>query len=274
MDPRERIREQVCESAEFIKDKVKIEPEIGIILGSGLGALVESVRKKTVIPYENIPNFPVPLAPGHEGNLFAGELADKEVFVMQGRAHYYEGYTMFGVTLPVRVLSELGVDTLIITNSAGGLNRNFSSGDFMIIKDHINLFFTNPLIGGNDERFGPRFVNMAGAYDERLRNIAKNVAIEDGISAKEGVYVGVSGPCYETPAEIKFLSSIGADAVGMSTVPEVIVAVHSGLKVLGISCITNSAQRVGKFSHDEVLIEAKKAETQFKTLIQDIVKNL
>ena len=274
MDPREHIREQVCESAEFIKDKIKIKPKIGIILGSGLGALVEDIAEKTVIPYENIPNFPIPLAPGHEGNLSGGKLANKEVFVMQGRAHYYEGYTMFGVTLPIRVLSELGVSTLIITNSSGSLNDNFIPGNFMIIKDHINLFFTNPLIGRNDERFGPRFVDTGRAYDENLRDIAKNVAAENGISAKEGVYAGVSGPCYETPAEVKFLSSIGADVVGMSTVPEVIVAVHSGLKILGISCITNSAQRMGRFSHNEVLVEAKKAETQFKTLIQGIVKNL
>ncbi|MDO8886581.1 purine-nucleoside phosphorylase [Candidatus Oleimmundimicrobium sp.] len=272
MDPREHIREQVKESAEFIKSKITTKPKIGIILGSGLGDMANDVTKKTVISYEDIPNFPIPLAPGHKGNLFVGELENKEVFIMQGRAHYYEGYTMFGVTLPIRVLSELGVEVLIITNSAGGLNDKFSPGDFMIIKDHINLFFNNPLIGRNDERFGPRFVNMVGTYDEKLRDIAKMVSDEEALNVKEGIYAGASGPCYETPAEAKFISLIGADAVGMSTVPEVIVAAHSNLRVLGISCITNSIQKVGKVSHNEVLVEAKKVEDKFRTLIRGIIK--
>ncbi|HDP69319.1 MAG TPA: purine-nucleoside phosphorylase, partial [Actinobacteria bacterium] len=203
MEPREHIGEQVQESAEFIRGKIKVAPKISIILGSGLGGLVENVTEKKVITYEDIPNFPVPLIPGHEGNLVVGKLEDNDVFVMQGRAHFYEGYTMLGVTLPVRVLSELGVKILIITNSAGSLKDDISAGDLMIIKDHINLFFNNPLIGLNDERFGPRFVNMAGAYDEKLREVARRVADKEGIDVKEGVYAGVSGPCYETLAEVK-----------------------------------------------------------------------
>jgi len=274
MDPREHVREQIKESADFIRREIGVKPEIGIILGTGLGGLAEDVADKKIISYEDIPNFPVPLTPGHNGKLFAGKLEDKEVIIMQGRVHYYEGYTMLGITIPIRVLSELGIKTLIITNSAGSLNEDLVIGDFMIIKDHINLFFDNPLIGQNNEKFGPRFVNMGGAYNEKLRSIAKEIGNKEGVNIKEGVYAGLSGPCYETPAEVAFLSLIGADAVGMSTVPEVIVAVHSGLRVLGISCITNSVKRVEKLSHEEVLIEAKKVEMQFRILVRGILKKI
>ncbi|GAI17283.1 unnamed protein product, partial [marine sediment metagenome] len=232
------------------------------ILGTGLGRLAEDIEEKEIIPYSEIPNFPVSTVQSHSGNLVLGKLGNKEVVAMQGRFHYYEGYSLKEVTFPVRVMKKLGADTIIISNAAGGMNRFFKRGDLMLITDHINLFGDNPLIGPNDEELGPRFPDMSEAYSQKLIELAKKVALKEKIRLREGVYVGLTGPTLETPAEYRFLISIGADAVGMSTVPEVIVANHMGMKVLGISCITDLAIDgvIVKTSVEEILKAASDAE--------------
>jgi len=230
---------KIREAAAFIQERIgDRKPEIGIVLGSGLGELAQAIEAETVIPYSQIPNFALSTAIGHKGNFIIGQLAGKLVCAMQGRFHYYEGYPMDQVTLPIRMMALLGVKTLFVSNAAGGLNQSYHVGDLMIIRDHINLM-PNPLIGSNYVEFGERFPDMTAAYDQQLIARAEAIALEEHIPVQKGVYLGNTGPSYETPAEVRFYMNIGADAVGMSTVPEVIVARHCGLRVFGMSVITN-----------------------------------
>ncbi len=272
----EDLKAKVIESIEFINQKSKIKPKIAIILGTGLGRLAENIKGKEIIPYSEIPNFPISTVQSHSGNLVLGKLGNKEVVAMQGRFHYYEGYNLKEVTFPVRVMKKLGADIIIISNAAGGMNRFFKRGDLMLITDHINLFGDNPLIGPNDEELGPRFPDMSEAYSQQLIKLAKKIALKEKIRLREGVYAGLTGPTLETPAEYRFLISIGADAVGMSTVPEVIVANHMGMKVLGISCITDLAIDgvIIKTSVKEILKVASDAEPIMTKLIEKVIKKI
>jgi len=276
MDERE-YRYHVGEAAEFLQAKLDgRSPKIGIILGSGLGALADQLEERLVIPYQSIPYFPVSTVAGHEGRFVAGKLGGKEVLCMQGRFHYYEGYHLKMVTMPVRVMKLLGIETLIVTNAAGGINTDFKPGDLMLITDHINMIGENPLIGPNWDAFGSRFFDMTTAYDPDYRRLAEETAISLGFSLQKGVYAWMSGPCYETPAEIRFLQTIGADAVGMSTVPEVIVARHAGMRVLGVSCITNMAAGITgePLNHEEVTETADRVRTRFESLITQWVSRV
>ncbi|WP_026573358.1 purine-nucleoside phosphorylase [Bacillus sp. UNC438CL73TsuS30] len=268
--------EKIQNAAGFLKGKYSKTPKIGLILGSGLGVLADEIAEPVKIPYHEIPDFPVSTVEGHAGQLVFGSLSGAEVVAMQGRFHFYEGYSMDKVTFPVRVMKELGVEMLIVTNAAGGVNESFSPGDLMIITDHINFMGTNPLIGPNDSKLGVRFPDMSEAYTKELRAIAKEIARGLNIKVKEGVYVGFTGPVYETPAEIRMARVLGGDAVGMSTVPEVIVARHGGLKVLGISCITNMASGIldQPLSHDEVIETTEKVKANFLLYIKEIVKRI
>lgn len=263
-------------AAEFIKDKLDKKPVIGIILGSGLGRLAECFENKKIINYADIPGFPVSTVEGHAGRLISGTLMGKYIIAMQGRFHYYEGYTMEKVIFPIGALRLAGVEKLIVTNAAGGVNRAFAAGDLMIITDHINMMGYNPLIGPNIDELGERFPGMTEAYDKGFIDIALACSKELKLDIKKGVYCGVTGPSYETPAEIKMLSIIGGDAVGMSTVPEVIAAVHCGMKVLGISCITNMAAGMSDHgpSHKKVLEAGENAQAKFIALLRAILREL
>lgn len=261
---------------EFIEQKIKgFKPEIGIILGSGLGELADEYCE-VAIPYSEIPDFITSTVKGHKGRLVFAAINGKKVVMMQGRNHFYEGHTMQEITYPVRVMKKLGVETLILTNAAGAVNESYVPSDLMLIKDHINCMGSNPLIGPNDDTLGERFPDMSEIYKKDLRDIAKKCAKELSIDIKEGVYLANSGPCYETPAEIHMARLIGADAVGMSTVPEGIMANYCGMKVLGISCISNAAssQNGDKLSHAEVIDTTNKAKVKFKSLILKIIENL
>ena len=228
-------------AAQYITDCIKGEkPFVGIVLGSGLGALADKIQNPVTIPYKDIPGFPESTAVGHKGNLIFGDLAGKKVLAMQGRFHYYEGYTMEQVTFPIRVMKLLGINYLFVSNAAGGLNLSYSIGDLVVLKDHINLL-PNPLIGPNLEEFGPRFPDMTRPYDPALRKLARQIAAEMGLHLQEGVYIGCTGPCYETPAEYKFFRKIGSDVVGMSTIPEIIVARHCDITCFGMSVVTDLA---------------------------------
>ena len=270
------LSEKILESANYIKSKTDIVPTIGLILGSGLGVLGDEIENPVIIKYDEIPNFPVSTVEGHKGQLVIGQLEGKNVIAMQGRFHYYEGYTMKDVTFPVRVMKELGIETIFVTNAAGGSNKSFKPGDLMIITDHINLAGYNPLIGKNDNRLGVRFPDMSSAYNKEYIEIAKKCAKELNINIKEGVYALFTGPVYETPAEVRMASVLGADAVGMSTVPEVIVARHSELDVIGISCITNMAAGIldQPLNHEEVIETTQMVQTQFLNLVKMIVESL
>ena len=269
--------EQVTEATDYIQSRSSMKPGVGVILGSGLGDLATEVQDATAIPYEEIPHYLRSTVAGHAGRLLIGNLENTPVVVMQGRFHFYEGYTMQALTLPVRVMRMLGASKLIVTNAAGGLNPAYRPGDFMAIRDHINflgLAGMNPLIGPNDERLGERFPALAKAYDAELRALARSVAAQwPEITLHEGVYAQVAGPSYETGAELKFLRSAGADAVGMSTAPEVIVARHMGMRVLGISLITNTATGDDKeeVNHTEVLTAADAARPKFAALVRGIL---
>ncbi|MDQ0150233.1 purine-nucleoside phosphorylase [Eubacterium multiforme] len=263
-------------TSEYILSKSKYKPEIGLILGSGLGSLADLIEEPEFYPYEELPNFPVSTVEGHVGRLVIGKLEGKVVVAMQGRFHYYEGYSMQEVTFPVRVMKLIGVDKLIVTNAAGAVNTDFKPGDLMIINDQINFSGANPLIGKNLNEFGPRFPDMSTAYKPYLREIAKNTAKDLGIEVKEGVYTMFSGPTYETPAEIRMVRVLGGDAVGMSTAPEVIVANHSGIDVLGISCLTNMAAGIlaQPLNHEEVIETSKKVKSSFMKLTREIIGRL
>ena len=271
--------EQIDRIADFIRTKTSYHPQVGIILGSGLGALASSVEYSTNIPYNEIPEWPVSTVIGHQGRLLVGKFENKEVFVMQGRVHYYEGYSIAQVALPVRVLQRLGIDILIVTNAAGAVNPNYTPGDLMLITDHINMIGMaglNPLRGPNLEELGTRFPDMSQAYDPTLKEIAKKVATEEKIKLQEGVYISLAGPSFETPADLRFLRIIGADAVGMSTVPEVITARHGGTRVLGISGISNKANLDGATitTHKEVLEAGQILGPILSTLIRGVLRRL
>jgi purine-nucleoside phosphorylase len=265
---------KIQNAANFLKGKYENSPKVGLILGSGLGVLADEIEKSVKIPYNEIPDFPISTVEGHAGQLVFGTVNDVEVVAMQGRFHYYEGYSFEKVTFPVRVMKELGVEILIVTNAAGGVNESFSPGDLMIITDHINNMGTNPLIGPNDSRLGVRFPDMTEAYSKELRNLAKQMAKKLNIETQEGVYVGNTGPTYETPAEVRMLRALGADAVGMSTVPEVIVARHAGLKVMGISCISNMAAGIldQPLNHEEVIETTEKVKSNFLLYVKELIK--
>lgn len=269
-------KQAINTSAEFLKNKFSTSPEIGLILGSGLGVLADEIENAIKIPYTEIPEFPVSTVEGHAGQLVFGTLKGKTVLAMQGRFHFYEGYSLEKVTFPIRVMKQLGVSTLIVTNAAGGINESFEAGDLMIISDHINNMGTNPLIGENDKDLGVRFPDMSEAYSRELRQVARSVAEKLNINIKEGVYVGNTGPSYETPAEVRMLRVFGGDAVGMSTVPEVIVARHAGLRVLGISCISNMAAGIldQPLTHDEVMETTEKVKANFLAFVKEIINQI
>ncbi len=267
---------KINETAAFIRSKVADMPKIAIILGTGLGPLADLITDKIVIPYTEIPNFPVSTVEGHSGNFIFGNMGGKRVMAMQGRFHYYEGYDMKQVTFPVRVMRALGVETLIVSNAAGGMNKEFVVGDVMVITDHINLFPENPLRGKNYKELGERFPAMTEAYSKRIVALADDIAREKGIRLMHGVYVGTTGPTFETPAEYEYFRVIGGDAVGMSTVPEVIVAVHGGMEVFGISVITDLGGKdiTDVPTHEEVQQAAIKAEPVTKELVKSIIERL
>ncbi|WP_449355735.1 purine-nucleoside phosphorylase [Virgibacillus natechei] len=266
----------IKEASEYIQKKVSEQPTIGLILGSGLGVLGEEIQNPVTIPYNDIPHFPVSTVAGHKGQLVIGALEGKPVIAMQGRFHYYEGYSMQQVTFPVRVMKQLGIDSIIVTNAAGGINVDFDPGDLMIITDHINNMGSNPLIGKNNDELGVRFPDMSQVYDNTYIQYAETVAGELGINVRKGVYVGNTGPTYETPAEIKMLRTLGGDAVGMSTVPEVIAAGHAGLRILGISCISNMAAGIldQPLTHSEVIETTEKVREDFLQFVKTIISKL
>lgn len=265
--------------AGIIRQRIKQSPRLGLILGSGLGLMADSVANSTLIPYGDLPYWPVSTVPGHQGRLVIGSLEGQNVLVMQGRAHYYEGYSMAEVGLPVRVMQRLGIEVLIVTNAAGAVNPDFTPGDLMLITDHLNLIGMaglNPLRGPNLDQLGPRFPDMSQAYDRELMGLARQVARENAIHLNEGVYCCLAGPSFETPADLRFLRMAGADAVGMSTVPEVTVARHGGTRVLGISGISNKANLDGDTltTHEEVLEAGKVIVPKLETLIRGILRRM
>lgn len=266
---------QVQEAVAVLRSATTV-PEVAVVLGSGLGDFCERLADTTIVPYEQIPHWPASRIVGHAGKLYVGSLRGKRVAALAGRVHFYEGHRLQTVTFATRVMATLGVRTLILTNAAGGVNTSFSPGSLMVMDDHINLMGDNPLVGPNDERFGPRFPDMSEVYSKRLRAIADAASAETGVPVVRGVYVGLRGPSYETPAEIRFLRTIGADAVGMSTVPEAIVARHMGLDVLGISCITNMAAGVlpAPLDHAEVMETASRVRVSFGSLVEEIIGRL
>lgn len=263
-------------TAQKLRDALTAQPRIAMILGSGLGAVADTLEEATEIDYAEIEGFPVSAVEGHAGCLVFGKLEGVDVVIMKGRAHYYEGWSMEEVTFPIRVFSLLGIDHLLVTNSAGGVNSDFSAGDLMIIADHINLTGENPLRGPNQADFGPRFPDMSDAYTGELRELTRAVAGKQNVDIKEGVYAGVAGPSYETPAEVRMIAALGGDAVGMSTVPEVIIASHCGMKVAGISCITNLAAGISaqKLSHDEVKETADRVRETFIGVVRGLVQEI
>lgn len=272
----DNMYDKVVESSSYIRDKIsEFKPKIAVILGSGLGNLVDIIEDKKYIAYKNIPNFPTSTVEGHEGRLVFGRIKGKDVLVMQGRFHYYEGYTMKEVTYPIYVMKQLGIEKLIVTNACGGINTSFSPGTLMLITDFINLFGDNPLIGVNDKRFGTRFPDMSEPFKLELIDTAKKLADEIGIDYKEGIYAGFMGPYYETAAEIVSIGRQGADAVGMSTVPETIAANYLGIDVLGIACITNMATGIQKqkHSHARVIEIAEKASVDLCRWVIKIIEN-
>ncbi len=264
--------QKIQETAEFLRSKMRTSPETAIILGTGLGSLVNEITEKYEIEYKDIPNFPLSTVEGHSGKLIFGKLGGKEIMAMQGRFHFYEGYSMKEVTFPVRVMRELGIKTLFVSNAAGGMNPEFIIGDLMIITDHINMFPEHPLRGKNIP-YGDRFPDMSTAYDKELIAKAKEIAAEKGIRVVEGVYLGTQGPTFETPAEYRMFHRMGGDAVGMSTVPEVIVARHCGIRVFGISVITDLGLEgiVVECSHEEVQKAADEAQPKMTTIFREII---
>jgi len=261
---------------DYIRTQTDAEPEIGMILGSGLGDFADTLQDRRVIPFTDIPDFPAATVPGHTGAFVFGTKHGKRVVCLQGRLHYYEGHPMSLLTLPVRIMAKLGVKTLVLTNAAGGVNKDYRPGDLMLITDHINYSGSNPLIGVNDPELGPRFPDVTDLYSSSLRLKLKLAAVEAGIGLRQGVYMMFSGPSYETPAEIRMARVLGADAVGMSTVPEAIVAAQCGIHVLGISCITNLAAGVSpnKLSHQEVMETAAMVHDKFHSLVDLILKEI
>jgi len=267
--------EKIRQTVDFIQSKISIQPKVAIILGSGLGDLANDIQVTVVIDYHEIPNFPVSTIKGHSGQLIFGTIDNVPVVAMKGRFHFYEGYSMTEVTFPVRVFKKMGIDYLFVSNASGGVNPDFEVGDIMFISDHINLL-PNPLIGKNNEELGPRFIDMSNAYDKNLLSKATRVARKHGIRYKTGVYAGVSGPTYETPAEYKYIRTLGADAVGMSTVPEVIVARHMDLPVFAVSVISDLGVegKIIEISHQEVLEAVEQVTPKLITIIKELLKEL
>lgn len=265
--------EKVQETVSFIKEKTNFTPEYGVILGSGLGSFTDDIQIEFTLPYNEIPSFPVSTVQGHKGALVFGTIGTKNVVAMQGRFHYYEGYSMQEVTFPVRVLKYLGVTKLIVSNASGGVNPNYEVGSIVILKDHINLMPEHPLRGANDERFGPRFVNMSEPFSLKMITKARELAQNLNIKVQDGIYLGLQGPTFETLSEYKMVKIHGADCVGMSTVPEVIVARHMDLECFGLSVITDMGNEgsIETISHEEVLEAAKKAEPKVRTLIKELI---
>ena len=276
LDSVELFREKRDEALAYIQSHTDMRPNYMLILGTGLGQLADEMDVIDQIPYDQIPHFPVSTVESHAGKLLFGTLGNKEVVAMQGRFHFYEGYTMQQIVFPVRVLKENGADTLFVSNACGGMNSQYSRGDIMLISDHINLLGDNPLIGPNDDELGPRFPDMSDPYTERLREIAQNVALEESIAMHQGVYVAVSGPMLETKAEYRFLRLIGADVVGMSTIPEVISAVHMGMDVLGISVITDECfpDALEPVNIEDILEAAAMAEPKMTKVIIRVLEKL
>lgn len=268
--------DKIDESVKYIIDKISTKPEVGLILGSGLGGLADKIQDAVVLKYKDIPNFPVSTVEGHAGQLVIGRLGEKSVVAMQGRFHYYEGYNLKEITFPIRCMIGLGIDDLIVTNAAGGVNLSFKPGDLMIIKDHINFTGSNPLMGKNLDEKGPRFLDMTYAYNKELIDLAFSTGKSLNLDLKTGIYMWFSGPTYETPAEVRMAGLLGADAVGMSTVPEVIVANHEGIRVLGISCITNMASGIldVPLAHEEVVETSMRVKNEFEGLVVEIIKNI
>ncbi|WP_396154808.1 purine-nucleoside phosphorylase [Flavobacterium macrobrachii] len=265
--------EQVQQTVEYIKNKTGFTPEYGVILGSGLGSFTDDIRIEFTLPYIEIPNFPVSTVEGHKGALVFGTIGDKKVVAMQGRFHYYEGYDMKQVTFPVRVMKYIGVTKLIVSNASGGVNPNYKVGSIVLIKDHINMLPEHPLRGKNDERFGPRFVNMSEPYSQKMIAKAKEVAKELNIEVQDGVYLGLQGPTFETLSEYRMVKALGGDCVGMSTVPEVIVARHMELETFGLSVITDMGNEdaIETITHEEVLEAAREAEPHVRQLIKQLI---
>lgn len=270
------FRKKRTEALQFIQEHTDLRPNYMLILGTGLGQLAEEMEIKTEISYDKIPHFPVSTVESHAGKLLFGTLGGKEVVAMQGRFHFYEGYTMQQIVFPLRVLKANGADTLFVSNACGGMNPNYLAGDIMLLRDHINMIGDNPLMGPNDEELGPRFPDMSEPYSERLMDIAKNAALESNLQMHQGVYVALSGPMLETKSEYRFLRLIGADVVGMSTVPEVIAAVHMGMEVLGISAITDECfpDSLKPVNIEEILEAASIAEPKMTRVIVDVLKKL
>lgn len=264
------------EAADFIRKKIKIQPAIALVLGSGLGGFADDLSDRTVISYSQIPHFPLTSAIGHAGNLVIGTMSDVPVAAMQGRVHYYEGHSLQLVTFPMRVFFRLGIKAVLLTNAAGGIGAQLKQGCLVVLKDHINLLGSNPLMGPNDDRFGLRFIDMTEAYAPDYRRMAMEEGRRQGIDIFEGVYAAVTGPSFETPAEIRFLRTIGADTVGMSTVPEVIVARHCRMKVLAISCVTNMAAGISSqpITHEEVLETGERVRGQFVALLKSLLPRM
>lgn len=266
----------IGEAKDFIKSRIDFIPDIAVILGTGLGTLADHIENKIVIKYSEIPHFPLSTVAGHAGEFIIGDIENKKVMAMKGRFHFYEGYDMKQVTFPVRVIKALGTDKLIVTNASGGMNANFKAGDLMIITDHINMLGTNPLIGSNYEELGPRFPDMSEAYNREYIKLAMDAAAKLNMTVQRGVYLALTGPNYETPAELRMLIKMGADAVGMSTVPEVIAAKHGGMKVLGISCITDMALPDGlePLDHERVVTTADMAREKLVSLVKEVITSM
>lgn len=269
-------RNSIEKAFNYVKNKIPNNPQIGIILGTGLGSLAEYIENPVFIDYKEIPEFPISTVEGHTGRLIYGILEGKRIIAMQGRFHYYEGYSMKEITLPIRVMSKLGINILLVSNACGGLNNRFSAGDIMIIQDHINLIGSNPLIGPNLDEYGPRFPDMSQVYDKEYIKLCTKIAKEIDVNIKKGVYCAISGPNYMSKAELKMLITLGADAVGMSTAPEAIVAKHSGIKVFGLSCITDMAipDTLVPPTHEEVVRVAELAKPRFVNLVKHFVKEV
>lgn len=271
-------RERIQKAVNFINEKTNnFKPEFGIILGTGLGSLTEKINIECEIDYKDIPEFPTSTVAGHEGKLIFGTLSNKRIVAMKGRFHFYEGYPMTDVTLPVRVMKMLGANTLVVSNACGGLNPKFKPGDIMAITDHINFIGTNPLIGPNLDEFGPRFPDMSAIYDKDAKKILQRIGEENGFTVQEGVYTAVSGPNYASKAELTMLIRMGSDAIGMSTIPEAIVAKHSGMKVIGISCITDMAipdSTMVPPDHHDILLVAEGAKSKFSILVEKLIQEV
>jgi len=271
-----KLLRMIGETLEVIRSKTKDNFEIGIILGTGLGGLVKDIDIECEIEYEDLPHFPISTVESHHGKLIFGKLGGKNIVAMQGRFHFYEGYSMKQITYPVRLMKKLGVNTLLVSNACGGMNPNYSKGDIMLMMDHINLLGDNPLIGENEDEFGPRFPDMSEPYNNDLIKLAEKIALENKIEIRKGVYVAVPGPNLETKAEYRFLSMIGADVVGMSTIPENIVANHMGMKVLGISIVTDECfpDSLQPVDVQEIIATAMKAEPKMTLIMEEVIKNL